>query len=113
MIRAAAVFGFLGVALGAFGAHGLKDVLLAGGRAAVWETATLYLLVHAVALLAVALHMPRARVIGWLWGAGMVIFSGSLYVLALTGVKGLGAVTPVGGVLLLGGWVWLACRRIQ
>ena len=109
--RIAAIFGFLGVALGAFGAHGLKTVLEQTGRAANWETAVLYHLVHAVVLAAISRIEPLPRAAWWLFTAGIVIFSGSLYVLAVTGIKMLGAITPFGGLALLGGWLALALRR--
>ena len=100
----AAILGFTGVALGAFGAHGLKDVLAANGTAAIWQTAVLYQLVHAVASLWAAERRP---VVARLWAAGIVVFSGSLYALALTNIRWLGAITPVGGVLFLIGWALL------
>ena len=100
----AAILGFTGVALGAFGAHGLKDVLAANGTAAVWQTAVLYQLVHAVASLWAAERRP---VVARLWAVGIVLFSGSLYALALTNIRWLGAITPVGGVLFLIGWALL------
>lgn len=104
-----AIMGFLAVALGAFGAHGLEPILLANNRVANWNTASHYHLIHAVGLLALALHAPL-RVWAWrCWVGGIVIFSGSLYVLALTNMKWLGAITPIGGVLLLAGWLALAC----
>ena len=103
-IQLAAILGFTGVALGAFGAHGLKDVLAANGTAAVWQTAVLYQLVHAVAMLWAADRKPS---IARLWAAGIVFFSGSLYLLALTNIKWLGAITPIGGVLFLIGWALL------
>lgn len=106
-IRAAAISGFLGVALGAFGAHGLRDLLAAEGTTAVWNTAVLYQLVHAVAGLFAASRLP---VVTWVWTAGIAIFSGSLYILALTGIKWLGMITPIGGVLFLIGWFWLAVK---
>lgn len=99
--------GFLAVACGAFGAHGLKAALEANGQLANWNTAAHYHLIHSVALLAVALHAPL-RVWAWrLFLAGTIIFSGTLYVLAVTGMKWLGAITPIGGVLLLAGWLVL------
>ena len=106
------VLGFTGVAAGAFGAHALRARLPAD-LLAVWETAARYQLIHAVALLAVALLAARApsgaaAAAGWLFAAGVVLFSGSLYALALTGVRVLGAVTPLGGVCFLAGWVALA-----
>ena len=107
-----AVSGFVGVALGAFGAHALKQRLPAD-LFDVFEVGVRYQMYHALALLAVAwvsTQWPGSAVAiaGWLFVAGIVIFSGSLYVLALTGVRWLGAVTPLGGVAFLAGWVYLA-----
>jgi len=110
VFRAAAALGFLGVALGAFGAHALKAQLAAFGYTATWETAVFYQLVHAVALLALAAVDRVSRVVAILWIAGVAIFSGSLYVLCLTDIKVLGAITPIGGVLMLVGWAMLAIR---
>lgn len=106
------LFGLLGVAAGAFGAHALRDRLPAD-LLAVYETAARYQLYHALALLAVALAAARWPgggwgAAGWLFTAGIVIFSCSLYLLALTGSRWLGAVTPVGGLCLLAGWAMLA-----
>jgi len=99
---------FVAVALGAFGAHGLRARFLGGGGE-IWKTAALYHLVHAVALLAVSLASLRARAaICWLFVAGIVLFSGSLYLLALTGYSWLGPITPLGGAAFLSGWVVLA-----
>ena len=100
----AAILGFTGVALGAFGAHGLKDLLSTNGTMAIWQTAVLYQLVHAVASLWAAERRP---LVARFWAAGVVLFSGSLYALALTNIKWLGAITPVGGVLFLIGWALL------
>jgi uncharacterized membrane protein YgdD (TMEM256/DUF423 family) len=102
----------LGVAAGAFGAHGLKS-RLTPDMLAVFETGVRYQLVHALALLAVAWACTRwpgraASAAGFLFLIGIVVFSGSLYVLALTGVRSFGAVTPVGGVAFLAGWACLA-----
>ena len=105
--RLAAVAGFLAVAVGAFGAHGLQPVLEKNGTLAVWHTAALYHVVHAVVLLVLAQKAAVARVPFALFGAGIVIFSGSLYALAVTNVKWLGAITPLGGVCLLAGWLAL------
>lgn len=107
-----AVFGFLGVALGAFGAHALKARLPATDLE-IFETAVRYHLVHAVALLALAALAPRipaglASLSGWSFSAGILVFSGSLYFLVLTGPRWLGAVTPLGGTALLLGWAALA-----
>ncbi len=109
-LRITAIVGFLGVALGAFGAHGLQDHLRELGTLPVWEKAVLYQMVHAVVMLALALRPPLARGPWGLFCAGVTIFSGSLYVLAFTGMKWLGAITPIGGICLLGGWLWLAVR---
>ena len=103
----------IGVALGAFGAHALKARLPAE-MLAVWQTAVQYHLWHALGLVAIGLlvqHLPGSgavRLAGWLLLAGIVLFSGSLYVLALSGVRWLGAVTPFGGACLIVGWVVLA-----
>ena len=107
-----AASGFVGVAAGAFGAHGLK-AQLTPELLAVFDTAARYQMIHALALLAVAWAIGRwpgraAVASGWCFVAGTLIFSGSLYLLALTGVRGLGAITPVGGVLFLCGWLLLA-----
>lgn len=107
-VRAAAIAGFLAVMLGAFGAHGLKGKISAQ-MLDNWHTGVLYHLVHAVALLALALYARAAQVEvalpAWLFTAGITLFSGSLYVMALTGVTKLGMVTPIGGLCLLAGWV--------
>ena len=112
-LRISAVFGFLAVALGAFGAHGLHDVLEKNGRHATWETAVLYHLTHAVVMLLIATLRPLRSAAWWLMLAGIVIFSGTLYTLALTNVKWLGAITPIGGVCLLGGWLALAFGKTR
>ena len=104
---------FLAVALGAFGAHALK-ARLSAEMTGVWQTAVQYHAWHALALFGVGLlmlHWPERTDLGiatWLLLAGIVLFSGSLYALALTGVRGLGAVTPIGGVAFLAGWAVLA-----
>jgi uncharacterized membrane protein YgdD (TMEM256/DUF423 family) len=105
-------FGMLGVAAGAFGAHALRE-RLPDNMLAIFETGVRYQLYHALALLAVALLLARVPstagvVAGWLFTAGIVIFSGSLYVLVLSGVRWLGAITPIGGVAFLAGWLLLA-----
>jgi len=113
VIRLAAALGFVGVALGAFGAHGLRE-RLSPAMLEVYRTGVLYHLIHALALLAVALgadRLARPRAVAALFTAGIVVFSGSLYALALTGARGLGAVTPVGGLLFMAGWVTLALNR--
>jgi len=105
-------FGLLGVALGAFGAHALRG-RLSPGDLDIFETAVRYQLVHAVALVAVALLADRipgaaSSWAGWFFTSGILIFSGTLYVLVLTGPRWLGAITPIGGVALLLGWLALA-----
>ncbi len=105
----AAFFGFSGVALGAFAAHGLKSRLSAE-YLAVFQTGVHYQLIHALALLAVALlslHLPGRMLTaaGSLFTLGVLLFSGSLYLLALTGISQLGIITPFGGLAFLAGWV--------
>jgi len=110
VLRLGAILGFLGVAAGAFGAHGLR------GRVEpelleVWKTGALYQLLHALALVAVTLGAAKVRHLRLVQGAfvaGIALFSGSLYLLATTGVRGLGAVTPFGGAAFLVGWAALA-----
>jgi uncharacterized membrane protein YgdD (TMEM256/DUF423 family) len=107
-LRLAAASGFVAVGLGAFGAHGLRSMLDAA-RLGTWETAVHYQMFHVVALLAVGLLAQRRdasllRWSGWSFVAGTALFSGSLYVLALTGVRWLGMITPLGGVGFLLGW---------
>ena len=109
--RLAAIVGFLAVALGAFGAHGLKTTLDVHATLPIWQTGALYHLVHAVVLLVLAQRSVVPRVPFALFGTGILIFSGSLYLLALTNVKWLGAITPLGGLCLLGGWLALAFPR--
>lgn len=112
-----ALFAGLAVAAGAFGAHGLKS-RLAPDMLEVFETAARYEMYHALALFVVAWAVARwpesgAGVAGWCFVAGILVFSGSLYVLALTGIRWLGAITPIGGVAFLIGWgvlAWSAWR---
>src|SRR5690606_38081768 len=114
---AAALAGATGVALGAFGAHALKAIVEPAALET-WRTAVLYHLVHALALLAVALAWPvlpqRAlRLAGALMLAGILLFSGSLYLLVLTGVRVLGAITPVGGAAFIAAWALLAWAGLR
>jgi uncharacterized membrane protein YgdD (TMEM256/DUF423 family) len=107
-LAAGASLAGVGVALGAFGAHGLRAVLNPV-ELAWWETAASYQVWHGLALLAIGVAgSPRLRVAAWLIGSGAVIFSGTLYLMALTEMRWLGAVTPIGGVLMIGGWAVLA-----
>lgn len=114
MNRPAAIAGALlaasGVGLGAFGAHGLRT-LLDGQSLGWWQTAVQYQLWHGVGLVAIAaLPARRPGAVVALLAAGVLIFSGSLYLMALTGARWLGAVTPVGGVAMIAGWLLLAWR---
>ena len=108
-----AVFGFLGVAFGAFGAHGLRN-RLSPEMLAVFETGVRYQMYHVLALLGVAAaigYVGSARLLvvaGWAFIAGIILFSGSLFALAVTSVSILGAVTPLGGLAFLVGWACLA-----
>lgn len=99
------------VGAGAFGAHGLKQTL-STDMLAVWQTGVLYHLAHALGLFVVALLVARygsgMTIAGWIMFAGIVIFSGSLYLLAVTGARWLGAITPLGGVAFLVAWAWVA-----
>ncbi len=110
-IRSAAISGFIGVGAGAFGAHGLKN-LVGPALLDVWHTAVLYQLIHTLAILlliglASYANDTALRWAGRLFAAGIVIFSGSLYVLVLTNIKWLGAITPLGGICFLAGWLCL------
>jgi uncharacterized membrane protein YgdD (TMEM256/DUF423 family) len=113
-VALAALDGLIAVAAGAFGAHGVSDPLVAN----LLRTGAQYQGVHAVAALACfgfLSAMPRqAPLAGWLFGAGGLLFGGSLYLLAFTGVRALGAITPIGGLLLMAGWaalIWGALAR--
>ena len=111
------LFGLLGVAAGAFGAHGLRN-RMSPDLLAIYETAVRYHLIHALALLAAAWAVdrfggPAALAAGWLFLAGTLVFSGSLYGLSLSGLRWLGAVTPLGGVALIAGWACLAWAAIR
>jgi uncharacterized membrane protein YgdD (TMEM256/DUF423 family) len=107
LLRIAAALCFVAVALGAFGAHALKAALQSSGMLDAWNKAVLYHLVHAVALVALALYGAGNRGAYLLLVAGILFFSGSLYTMALTNVRWLGAITPLGGLCFLAGWAWL------
>lgn len=114
-----AVAGALAVAAGAFGAHALADRLPVE-RLATFETGARYLMYHALALVGVALAVARwpastawFQASGWLFILGMALFSGSLFVLSLTGIRWLGAITPLGGVAFIAGWVSFALAILR
>lgn len=110
----AAVTGVIGVTAGAFGAHALKETLANKNSISIWNTAVLYNLIHAVALLGTGLYLlEKPKAASWLakanacWAIGVGLFSGSLYCLALGGPHWLGPITPVGGLFLISGWLLL------
>lgn len=115
LVAIGAINAGLAVAAGAFAAHGLRNRLEARALE-VFETGARYHMYHALAIIlaaVVAASVPGARTAGWLFQAGIVVFSGSLYALALTDVKVLGAITPIGGLAFLVGWVWLAVSALR
>lgn len=111
---AGSLLGAAAVAVGAFGAHGLADVLAAAGHADTWETGARYAMYHALALVGVGLRASSRgstamlAAAGWSFLTGTLIFSGCLAALSLTGIRVLGAVVPIGGTLLIIGWLCLA-----
>ena len=120
LIVLGAIMACLGVALGAFGAHALKDKFAEPRYAAIWETAVHYQMYHAIGLLVLGVlssdaFLGESSMLSWagyLMFAGIVFFSGSLYILAVTGVKKLGAITPIGGVLFLVAWILVALSAL-
>jgi uncharacterized membrane protein YgdD (TMEM256/DUF423 family) len=106
--RTAAALSALAVTLGAFGAHGLKELLAQNGTAAIWDKTVFYHFIHTVMLFVLAQRQPLKAGPWWCFFSGIVIFSGSLYLLAVTDMHWLGAITPVGGVSLIAGWIWLS-----
>ncbi|MFJ8065998.1 DUF423 domain-containing protein [Psychrobacillus sp. NPDC096426] len=119
-IIAGAINGFLAVAFGAFGAHALKE-RLSEKYLAIWETAVQYQMFHALALIAIGILMSSKLIgpvsslntAGYLMLAGIILFSGSLYVLSLTGIGILGAITPIGGVAFLVGWIMIIVAAVK
>jgi len=119
-IISGAIHGFLVVALGAFGAHALDAVLDDYGKG-IWETAVQYQMFHAIALLAIGIIMSpklfgsikQLKVAAVCMNLGIIFFSGSLYILAISGIKILGAITPIGGVLFLAGWILLLVSTLK
>jgi len=114
MIRIGALLALLGVALGAFGAHALKSHVSADAMI-IWHTAVFYHLIHAVVIFVLGLYAKSSgadlKGPGLFFLTGIFLFSGSLYALTLTGIKPLGAITPLGGLCFLVGWGWLAIKR--
>ena len=110
LVALGAINAAVAVAAGAFAAHGLRE-RLEPRALEVFETGARYHMYHALAIIAAGLIAARGP--GWMFQAGIVVFSGSLYALALTGVKGLGAITPIGGLLFLAAWVWLAVTAFR
>src|ERR1700743_3797750 len=109
--RISAAVGLLAVVLGAFGAHGLKHLLLQNGTTLIWDKAVFYHFIHAVMMFVLAARKTLPKVAWWGFLAGIVVFSGSLYLLAVTNVLWLGAITPFGGVAFIIGWVWLIIKK--
>jgi len=107
MLRLAALLCFLAVALGAFGAHWLRSTLEARNLVDAWNKAVLYHFIHAIALFLLVLVGSTNRGAWWLIFAGIIVFSGSLYTMGLSGARWLGAITPIGGLCFLAGWAWL------
>lgn len=115
-----ALHGLLAVAFGAFGAHALKEILDEYSRG-IWETAVQYQMFHATGLLIIGLLMSskllgevkQLNLAGIFFNLGIVFFSGSLYVLGISGIKVLGAITPIGGVLFLAGWLLIILTALK
>lgn len=111
------IYGLIAVATGAFGAHGLQNKV-EPRMLEVWETAAQYQMYHALALIAAAwmVHQTQstvALVAGWSFAVGVLVFSGSLYVMVLSGIRALGAITPVGGLALMVGWFCLILAALK
>jgi len=112
-LAAGAINAGVAVACGAFAAHGLRD-RIAARSLEIFETGARYHMYHALAMILCAIIATSgARSAGWIFQAGIAVFSGSLYALALTDVKVLGAITPLGGLAFLAGWVWLAVSALR
>ncbi|MFK3988818.1 DUF423 domain-containing protein [Psychrobacter sp. NPDC064578] len=114
-IGIAAINMAIAVALGAFGAHGLKNIVSAQ-QLEWWHTATLYLFIHALGLLLVGLLIRlryATQITAWLLQIGIIIFAGSLYAMTLGAPLWFGAITPIGGVLMIAGWLWLAVSSFK
>ncbi len=114
-IGIAAINMAIAVALGAFGAHGLKS-LVSAQQLEWWHTATLYLFVHALGLLLVGLLIQLkyiSHTTAWLLQIGVIIFASSLYAMTLGAPRWFGAITPIGGILMIAGWLWLAVSAFR
>ena len=114
-IGIAAINMAIAVALGAFGAHGLENIVSAQ-QLEWWHTATLYLFIHALGLLVVGLLIRlkySTQATAWLLQIGIIIFAGSLYAMTLGAPRWFGAITPIGGVLMIAGWLWLAISTFR
>jgi|TARA_B110000902_G_scaffold127487_1_gene148635 uncharacterized membrane protein YgdD (TMEM256/DUF423 family) len=114
VLKTASVFGVLAVAIGAFGAHGLESILIENNRVETFETAVQYHFYHTIALLIVAvlLQNKASKCLNWaaiLFSLGILLFSGSLYILALSNFTFLGAITPLGGLCFIAAWAALYC----
>ncbi len=110
-LRIAATLGFLAVALGAFGAHLLQPIFEKHQTAAIWQTASFYHLTHSLVILVLAHRPSLSKTSTIAFTLGILIFSGSLYALAVTGYRPLGMITPIGGLLLLTGWAVLFFQK--
>lgn len=118
LLLLAAFFGATGVAIGAFGAHGLSAILEANGREASFRTATLYHLIHALALLGTAILISQIDsqllvYAGYAFVAGILFFSGSLYILSIFDIRIMGAIAPIGGTAFIIGWILLGVAAWQ
>jgi uncharacterized membrane protein YgdD (TMEM256/DUF423 family) len=111
--RLSALMGLLAVALGAFGAHGIKTLLAQNGTTSIWEKAAFYHFIHAVMMFVLAERKPFQAGPWWCFLTGIFFFSGSLYLLAATNILWLGAITPIGGVSFLAGWGWLLLKPLR
>jgi uncharacterized membrane protein YgdD (TMEM256/DUF423 family) len=114
VLKTASVFGVLAVSIGAFGAHGLESILIENNRVETFETAVQYHFYHTIALLIVAvlLQNKASKFLNWaaiLFSLGILLFSGSLYILALSNFTFLGAITPLGGLCFIAAWAALYC----
>lgn len=109
---------FIGVGFGAFGAHGLRD-RLSDQMMAVWQTGVQYQMIHALGLILIGIliHLYSGigslKLVGWLFFAGIILFSGSLYLLAIFEIRKLGMITPIGGLAFLAGWLILVIGMIK